>query len=167
MPRHKAPNWQEVRDLAAQVENGAPLTLNAKVIALLRRAAPTVGISAEQAKTSLRTVRGASALLRKIRGRIRNGSRRFSRTILRMYQLREVGDLEGARKQLRDLLAVEEAPHRRWVAEGQLEELDDLEAQTRKTPGKVKARKAKTSKAPAKPVALNSKGHRKNAAKRS
>jgi len=159
MPRHKAPNWQEVRDLATHVENGARLTLTPEVMALLRRAAPTVGIGAEEAEKALVNVRSATALLRKIRGRIRNGSRRFTRALLRMYKLKDVGDLEGARKQMRDLLSVEEAPHRRWIAEGQLEELDSLEASRGKVRGKAPARKAPARKAPA--------GNRRKTGKRS
>ena len=43
-----------------------------------------------------------------------------------MYSREEKGDLDGARQQLQDLLAVEKVPHYRSIAEGQLERLDDL-----------------------------------------
>lgn len=40
-----------------------------------------------------------------------------------MYRLRDKGNLEGARQQMRDILAVEQVPHYRDIAEGQLEDL--------------------------------------------
>jgi len=44
----------------------------------------------------------------------------------RMYDLRDAGDLDGARQQMRDVLAVEVVPEYREIAEGELEKLDDL-----------------------------------------
>jgi len=44
----------------------------------------------------------------------------------RMYQLRDRGDLDGARDQMRGVLAVEVVPLYREVAEGEIEKLDKL-----------------------------------------
>nr|WP_317987794.1 DUF2379 family protein [Hyalangium gracile] len=46
--------------------------------------------------------------------------------LYRMGQLRKKGDMEGARQQMMEVLAVERVPHYREIAEGQLEELDAL-----------------------------------------
>ncbi len=43
-----------------------------------------------------------------------------------MYQLRERGDLDGARQQMRDVLAMEVVPLYREVAEGELDKLNKL-----------------------------------------
>jgi DUSAM domain-containing protein len=43
-----------------------------------------------------------------------------------MYRLRDSGELEGARQQMREVLAAEVVPHYRDIAEGQLARLDEL-----------------------------------------
>jgi len=59
-----------------------------------------------------------------ILSRLRDGQRRFLRAMYRMTSLRDAGDLEGARQQLRDVLAVESVPQYRRMAEEQLRGLD-------------------------------------------
>lgn len=127
-PMPEGLNWDDVRGLAKQVlEEGNPLILTDQVRTILRRTAREVAIDAEQAEQALQTVEAATDLLRKMARRIRDGSYRLSRALTQMYSLRDAGDLEGARQQLRDVLAVEVVPHYRDIAEDALEALDDPE----------------------------------------
>jgi DUSAM domain-containing protein len=125
----EALNWDDVRALAKRVlEEGEPLVLTDDVRAILRRTAREVAIGAEEAEQALYTESAATDLLRKMARRIRDGSHRLSRALTQMYRLRDAGDLEGARQQMRDVLAVEAVPHYRAIAETSLEALDDPEA---------------------------------------
>ena len=119
-------NWDELRQLASQViERGEPLVLTDEVRNLLRRTAPQVAIDTEEAERALSTVPNATELLREIARRIRDGSHRLSRALSRMYRLRDAGDLDGARQQMRDVLAVELVPHYRTIAETSLDALEE------------------------------------------
>lgn len=93
---------------------------------LLLRSAPTVAISEAEARAALSSVERATALLREIRERIREGSNRIGDALLRMYELQDAGDLQGARQQMMDVLAVEVVPHYREIAEGEISKLDTL-----------------------------------------
>jgi DUSAM domain-containing protein len=124
----EALNWNDVRQLAKRViEDGEPLVLTEEVRATLRRTAREVAIDAEEAERALHTVPDARELLVELARRIRDGSHRLSRALSQMYRLRDAGDLEGARQQMRDVLAVEVVPHYRDIAEASLEALDDPE----------------------------------------
>src|SRR3954471_3800955 len=104
MSRYEPPKWEPVYDLATRVlKNGEPLKLTPGVLSILRRNAPTVGIAEDETEKALRSLTRATALLRKIRTRIRRGSNRIVDAQLRMYKLRDAGDLEGARQQMRDV----------------------------------------------------------------
>ena len=119
-------NWDEVRQLASRViEGDEPLVLTDEVRDILRRTAPQVSIGTEEAEQALRTVPDATELLREIARRIREGSHRLSRALSRMYRLRDAGDLDGARQQMREVLAVELVPHYRDIAETSLEALEE------------------------------------------
>ena len=119
-------NWDEVRQLANRViERGEPLVLTDEVRGILRRTASQVAIGTEEAERALSTVPDATELLREIARRIREGSHRLSRALSRMYRLRDAGDLDGARQQMRDVLAVERVPHYRDIAETSLEALEE------------------------------------------
>ena len=119
-------NWDELRQLASRViEGGEPLVLTDEVRDLLRRTAPQVAMDTEEAEQALRTVPNATELLREMARRIREGSHRLSRALSRMYRLRDAGDLDGARQQMRDVLAVELVPHYRSIAETSLDALED------------------------------------------
>lgn len=119
-------NWDEVRQLASRViEGGEPLVLTEEVRGILRRTAPQVAISTEEAEQALCTVPAATELLREIAQRIRDGSHRLSRALSRMYRLRDAGDLNGARQQMQDVLAVERVPHYRAIAETSLDALEE------------------------------------------
>jgi DUSAM domain-containing protein len=71
-------------------------------------------------------VERATELLHSMRRRITDGSNRIMDALHLMYRLEERGDLDGARQQMRDVLAVEVVPHYRDIAEGQLERLSEL-----------------------------------------
>ncbi len=119
-------DWNQVWILDNRAQQGPPLELTDELRDLLRRTAPTVAISAAAVETALVSAELATALLRDMAMRIREGSHRLSRALDRMYTREEKGDLDGARQQMRELLAVEEVPHYRNIAQAQLERLDDL-----------------------------------------
>jgi DUSAM domain-containing protein len=118
--------WHQIRELDNRAARGEPLELSERVRDLLLRAAPTVAIESADAEAALANIESATALLRKIRERVREGSNRINNALLRMYALQDAGDLEGARQQMRDVLAVEVVPLYREIAEGEIEKLDDL-----------------------------------------
>ena len=117
-------DWDEVWHLEQQVfVKGVPLELTESTRALLLRTARQVAIHDEEARVALQQEYTAAALLREIRRRIREGSHRLSGVLDRYYPLRDAGDLEGARKLMEDLLAVEVVPLYREQAEILLEKL--------------------------------------------
>lgn len=123
MPNLEDDCWHPIRMLDNRVKQGEPLVLSADVLDLLRRTAPTVAISAAELEAALTSVENATALLHEMRRRITEGSNRLGDALHLMYRLRDRGDLEGARQQMRDVLAVEVVPFYREVAEGQLDDL--------------------------------------------
>ena len=127
MEKNLEDDWYPIRMLDNRVQQGEPLVLTDDVRVLLRRTAPTVAISAAEAEAALASTESAIALLHEIRRRITEGSRRLSRALHLMYGLEDSRNLEEARQQMRDLLAVEVVPHYRDIAEGQLESLSEAE----------------------------------------
>ncbi len=123
MPNLEDDCWHPIRMLDNRVKQGEPLVLSADVLDLLRRTAPTVAISAAELDAALTTVQSATALLHEMRRRITEGSNRLGDALHLMYRLRDKGDLERARQQMHDVLAVEVVPFYREVAEGQLDDL--------------------------------------------
>ncbi|MGZ3457762.1 MAG: DUSAM domain-containing protein, partial [Archangium sp.] len=120
-------DWDPIRDLAQRVlERSEPLELSGDTRALLLKSAREVAIGQQDAEDFLCSLPTATTLLREIRQRIQEGSRRLSRSRHRAYELRDAGDLEGARQQMRDVLAVEVVPFYRERAEGMLAELTGL-----------------------------------------
>jgi DUSAM domain-containing protein len=117
-------DWNRIWELDNRVQQGELLILTEEVRDLLRRTSPTVAIDEAEAEAALAAVASATALLQKIQARIRDGSRRLSKALHRMYELRNSEDFEGARQQMRDLLAVEAVPFYRDIAEFQLERLN-------------------------------------------
>jgi DUSAM domain-containing protein len=118
--------WNQLWELEHRVKQGNALELTEDVCDLLRRSAPTVAISTTEAEAALKSVESATDLLRKMRTLVRDGSNRIMDALDRMYRLEERGDCDGARQQMRDVLAVEVVPHYRGIAEGQLKRLADL-----------------------------------------
>ncbi|WNG21667.1 DUSAM domain-containing protein [Cystobacter fuscus] len=119
-------DWHEIRVLDNRVRRGEVLELTDALRDLLKRTAPTVAISEADADAALSCVENGTALLHEIRRRITEGSNRLVDALHRMYQLRDRGDLDGARDQMRGVLAVEVVPLYREVAEGEIEKLDNL-----------------------------------------
>lgn len=120
-------DWDPIRALAKRVlEQGEPLELTDESRALLLRSARAVAISDEDAESALRSVSTATTLLQEVRRRISEGSARLSRAQIRAYELRDAGELDGARQSMRDVLAVEVVPFYREQAEIALEKLTGL-----------------------------------------
>jgi DUSAM domain-containing protein len=118
--------WHQIRELDNRVARGEPLELSDRVRDLLLRAAATVAIGRADAEAALASTMSATALLRQIRERVREGSNRINNALLRMYALQDAGDLERARQQMREVLDVEVVPFYREIAEGEIEKLDDF-----------------------------------------
>jgi DUSAM domain-containing protein len=119
------PPWEQLPVLARRVEQGLELELTDELRDFLRRAASTVAIREAEAETALESREGAAVLLRMMLGRIRDGERRITEALFRMTSLRDAGDVEGARQQMRDVLAVELVPLYREMAEENLAGLDE------------------------------------------
>lgn len=111
--------------LLHRVQQGHSLELNEGMRAFLRRSAADVGLSEAETEPALATPERAGALLGQILGRLRDASARLKSAMYRMTELRDAGDLEGARQQLRDWLAVEVVPRFRRAAEENLAALDE------------------------------------------
>jgi DUSAM domain-containing protein len=111
--------------LLHRLDQGMPLNLTMGMRAFLRHAASEVAISQAETKEALASPKSAEALLRKIVERRQKGTKRLTRALVRMMALRDAGDLEGARQQMRDLLAVEVVPVYRRAAEENLAGLDE------------------------------------------
>jgi DUSAM domain-containing protein len=120
-------DWEPVLDLARRIlENNEPLVLTEDVCALLRRTGDQVALGAEEVEQALREVPRATGILREISRRISEGTRRLTPALLRMYRLIEVGDIEGACRQMEEVLAVEVVPLYRNIASGELEKLQEM-----------------------------------------
>jgi len=116
---------QQLAALSLRVQQGHALDLTDDLRVLLRQTAPTAAISETETEEALNSPKGAEALMGMILSRFREGERRFLDSMYRMTSLRDSGDLEGARQQMRDVLAVEIVPQYRRMAEEQLRGLDN------------------------------------------
>ncbi|MFL5356854.1 DUSAM domain-containing protein [Archangium sp.] len=110
--------------LMQRIEQGHALELTDDLRALMRRTAPTAAVSEAEAEEALKSPEGAKALMGMILSRFQKAERRFLRSMYRMTSLRDAGDVDGARQQMRDVLAVEVVPLYREMAEEQLRGLD-------------------------------------------
>jgi DUSAM domain-containing protein len=115
---------QQLAALFLRIQQGHALELTDDLTALLRRTAPTAAISEAETEEALKSPEGAEGLMGMILSRFQKGERRILRSLYRMTSLRDAGDLEGARQQMRDVLAVEVVPLYRQMAEEQLKGLD-------------------------------------------
>jgi DUSAM domain-containing protein len=111
--------------LLHRVQQGHPLELNEGMRAFLRRSAADVGMSEAETELALASPESAGALLGQIMERYRDASDRLKSAMYRMTELRDAGDLEGARQQIRAWLAVEVVPRYRRAAEENLAGLDE------------------------------------------
>jgi DUSAM domain-containing protein len=110
--------------LLQRTQQGHALELTDDLRALLRRTAPTAAIGEAEAEEALASPEGAEALMGMILSRFQKAQRRFLRAMYRMTSLRDAGDVDGARQQMRDVLAVESVPQYRRMAEEVLRGLD-------------------------------------------
>ncbi|OJH38859.1 DUSAM domain-containing protein [Cystobacter ferrugineus] len=118
-------DWDELRALAQKVlDRGTPLELTDETRSLLTRTAQQVAISQQDVENALHGVSTATTLLREIRQRIRDGGIRYGDALHRAYRLRDQGNLDGARQQMRDVLSVEVVPFYRERAEMALDDMD-------------------------------------------
>ncbi|HEX5754184.1 MAG TPA: DUSAM domain-containing protein [Archangium sp.] len=115
---------QQLAVLLQRTQQGHALALTDDLLALLRRTAPTAAIGEAEAEEFLKSPEGAEALMGVIVSRFQKAQRRFLRAMYRMTSLRDAGELEGARQQMRDVLAVESVPQYRRMAEEVLNGLD-------------------------------------------
>jgi DUSAM domain-containing protein len=115
---------QQLAVLAQRIQDGHALELTDDLRTLLRRTAPTAAISEAETEEALKSPEGAEALMGMVLSRFQKAKRRFLRSMYRMTSLRDAGDLEGARQQMRDVLAVEIVPQYRRMAEELLRGLD-------------------------------------------
>ncbi|WP_309896199.1 DUSAM domain-containing protein [Archangium sp.] len=115
---------QQLAVLAQRIQQGHPLELTEDLRDLLRRTAPTAAITESETEEALKSPEGAEAIMGMILSRFRESERRFLDSMYRMTSLRDSGDIEGARQQMRDVLAVEVVPQYRRMAEEQLRGLD-------------------------------------------
>ncbi|ADO69002.1 DUSAM domain-containing protein [Stigmatella aurantiaca] len=112
--------------LLHRVQQGHPLELNEGMRAFLRRSASDAGMSEAETEEALAIPERAGTLLGQIMQRLRDASDRLESAMYRMTELQDAGDVEGARQQIRDWLAVEVVPRFRRAAEEQLTYLDSL-----------------------------------------
>ncbi|RJS14251.1 hypothetical protein DRW03_35370 [Corallococcus sp. H22C18031201] len=109
--------WSPIHTLARRIfSQGEPLALTEETTALLRRTASEVGLSEADAQTALASEEGALSLLRDSSQRIHEGARRLTSALHRMYERQHAGDLDGARKEMQEVLTVEVVPHYRAIA---------------------------------------------------
>ncbi|HEX8700051.1 MAG TPA: DUF2379 family protein, partial [Myxococcaceae bacterium] len=120
------PEPSQVPILLRRVQQGQPLELNEEMRAFLHRAAVDVAIRETEAEQALATPESAGVLLGTVMGRLRDASERLKTALSRMMELRDAGDLEGARQQIRNWLAEEIVPRFRQAAEENLARLDEL-----------------------------------------
>ncbi len=119
-------DWDRVWELNQRVQKGEAVECTEEVREFLRRTGPTVALSSAEIEAALENAMSTTVLIQRIDALVHDGSRRLSAALNRMYRLRDSGDLEGARQQMRDVLSVEVVPHYRDIAEGQLARLDEL-----------------------------------------
>jgi len=106
--------------LLRRVQHGKPLELTDGMRAFLRRAAAAVAMSEIETEEAIVTPEAAGALLGKIMARFDEGAGRIKSALDRMMELQGMGDLEGARQQMHDVLRVETIPLYRRMAEEHL-----------------------------------------------
>lgn len=120
----RLPGRPQLAVLEYRLQQGHALELNHDLCALLRQTAPTAAIGEAETEEALKSPEGTEALIREILSRFSDGKERIIRALFRMTSLRDAGDLEGARQQMRDVLAVEVVPQYRRMAEENLAGLD-------------------------------------------
>ncbi|RKH69220.1 DUSAM domain-containing protein [Corallococcus aberystwythensis] len=104
-------DWDRIRSLGGQLPEEGELQVTDEVRDLLLRIAPDVALTQEETQQALNDPRMASALVREMHRRIRDGSRRLSRALVESHRLKQSGDVSAAREVLHRVAAVEVVPH--------------------------------------------------------
>jgi DUSAM domain-containing protein len=120
-------DWDRVLGLYARLERNEGIELDADVRDLCRRVARDVALSHEDVESALLTPAGVETLVREMRRRIFEGSRRLSRAIAESDRRKKARDVAGAREVLEGVLAVEVVPLYRQHATTMLDYVDDPE----------------------------------------
>ncbi|MFE8596436.1 DUSAM domain-containing protein [Archangium violaceum] len=120
-------DWDRVLGLYARLERNESIEFDADTLDLCRRVTRDVAISDDTQESALRTPARAETLVREMRRRIFEGSRRLSRALVDSARRKKAGDIAGARKVLEAVLAVEVVPLYREVAQTTLDYVDDPE----------------------------------------
>jgi len=120
-------DWDRVLALYARLERNEAIALDAEVRDLSRKVARDVAISHDDVERALLTSVGAETLVREMRRRIFEGSRRLSRALVDSSRRKKAGDVAGARAVLEGVLAVEVVPLYREQAQIALEHVDEPE----------------------------------------
>jgi len=118
-------DWDRVLGLYTKLERNEEIELGADVRDLFRRVARDVAISHDDAEQALLTPTGAESLVREMRRRIFEGSRRLSRALVDSARHKKAGDAAGAREVLEAVLAVEVVPLYREQAKIALDYVDE------------------------------------------
>ncbi len=121
----EARDWDKVAEWEARLARGESLDLDPESLGLLTHVALDVAIAEVEVQAALRTPTETATLVREVRRRIREGSRRLMRAISEANRRKEDGDVAGARKVFEDVLFVEVVPHYRRHVEAELSYLDD------------------------------------------
>ena len=117
-------DWDKVLGLYARLERNEAMELDADLHALCQRVARDVAISNDEAERALLTSTGAETLVREMRRRIFDGSRRLSRALVDSARRKRTGDVTGAREVLEAVLTVEVVPLYREQAQIALDYVD-------------------------------------------
>jgi DUSAM domain-containing protein len=120
-------DWDRVLGLYARLERNELIELDADTRELCRRVARDVALSNDNQESALLTPAGAETLVREMRRRIFEGSRRLSRALVDSDRRKKAGDLAGARELLEAVLAVEVVPLYREIAKTVLDYVEDQE----------------------------------------
>jgi DUSAM domain-containing protein len=121
-------DWDKVLGLYSKLERDEALELNEDVYALCRRVARDVAVSNDDVERALLSPNEMETLVRELRRRIFEGSRRLSKAFAESDRRKKAGDVAGAREVLEQVLAVEVVPLYRQHATTMLDYVDDLEA---------------------------------------
>jgi len=119
-------DWEQLRALELHLQRGQPLELTEAVRGLLKRAALQVALSSADAEKGLQSSAEATALLTRIRRRIREGNERLSQAMLDAAYQAGTGNARSARRLLKAALEAEVVPYYRESLEALLHALETL-----------------------------------------
>jgi DUSAM domain-containing protein len=119
----RIPAWEHVIAMEEWISPEGTLVLPGEDRAEVQSIAVQVAIPEAEVYTSLRSPEGTASLLREILRRIRERGRHYSQAIGDVLDLKEAGDLEGARRVLEDYITSEPIPKYRELAATEMKDL--------------------------------------------